>query len=878
LGITLLSSVGVLDPPGRGVMRTPKPFRFRSLTARSWSIRAKIISLLLVPLIALIAMWGLATFVTLSPGLDLLKGQDNLTNIATPAGNLLAELQAERKLSVTYLAATRRDATALNAQRTRTDVALEAFRQLAGPDTYATELTLSRKNDLLTKLQSLPKLRDTVDRAEVDRLGALQRYTDLTEPIFQIYASMAVSANNDLAAQSRALVALSRGREQLAQEDSLISGAVAAGTVSSAELGQIVQIIGAQRYIFAQTLPDLVPADRDGFTTMSGGASFIQLSGLENRIISDGRAGAALPIEFRAWTSSYGDVTAQLRAFELRTADGLVERSKPPAEAIFLRLGIAGLLGLITVILTIVATFRVGRSLIKRLAGLRQAALEMSIDRLPRVVARLRLGEEVDVAHEAPPLPYGDDEIGQVGHAFNELQRTAVNAAVDEASVRRGLNEVFLNIARRSQTLLHRQLSILDRMERRADDPTELEDLFRIDHLATRMRRHAEDLVILAGAAPGRGWRNPVPIVDVLRGSVSEVEDYARISIRPMPEVAVVGRAVGDLIHLLAELLENATSFSPPHTRVNVGGELVSHGFAIEIEDRGLGMTAAAIAEVNHRLADPPEFDPANSAQLGLFVVARLANRHGIRVQLRSSPYGGVTAVALVPQELIVAHSTERPALPRAREVVAALPSAPHLTRTDSTVDGARYDGRLDSADTSHSGTRYEATTYQGNGVGRYPDYDDARETIVLPPVIVTPTSQTPNGYAPGSSTDTVTPANVVTPSEVVTPEADKLARRSRKAGKTVPRHARQEIIEAPLADGGDSLPRRVRQTSLAPQLRDLPPETTNDFTTESAPARSADEIREMMTSFQSGMNRGRRDAELATDEVIGGDSERDTP
>src|SRR5690606_30993975 len=151
---------------------------------------------------------------------------------------------------------------------------------------------------------------------------------------------------------------------------------------------------------------------------------------------------------------------------------------------------------------------------------------------------------------------------------------------------------------------------------------------------------------------PGRGWRNPVPIVDVLRGAVSEVEDYARVSIRPMPEIALVGRAVGDVIHLLAELIENATSFSPPHTRVNVGGEQVSHGFAVEIEDRGLGMPPEAMAEFNARLTDPPEFDPANSAQLGLFVVARLAARHGVRVQLRSSPYGGVTAVALIPDEL----------------------------------------------------------------------------------------------------------------------------------------------------------------------------------------------------------------------------------
>ncbi|MGI5241425.1 sensor histidine kinase [Dactylosporangium sp. CA-139066] len=223
------------------------------------------------------------------------------------------------------------------------------------------------------------------------------------------------------------------------------------------------------------------------------------------------------------------------------------------------------------------------------------------------------------------------------------------------------MNEVFLNIARRSQTLLHRQLSLLDGMERRTSEPDDLADLFRVDHLATRMRRHAEDLVILAGATPGRGWRNPVPVIDVVRGAVSEVEDYARVQVLPVGEGAVVGRAVGDVIHLLAELLENATAYSPPHTRVQVTGQSVPNGFVVEVEDRGLGMAAEAIEAANRRLAQPPEFDPASSAQLGLFVVAQLAARHRVRVMLRPSPYGGVTAVVLLPMELVVAQSAALP-------------------------------------------------------------------------------------------------------------------------------------------------------------------------------------------------------------------------
>ncbi|MFC7763773.1 sensor histidine kinase [Catellatospora bangladeshensis] len=265
------------------------------------------------------------------------------------------------------------------------------------------------------------------------------------------------------------------------------------------------------------------------------------------------------------------------------------------------------------------------------------------------MVARLRAGHTVDVDAEVPPATTVEDELHELENAFAEVQRTAVGSAVQEATLRAGLNQVFLNIGRRSQLLLHRQLALLDAMERRVSDPQDLEDLYRIDHLGARMRRHAEDLVILAGAVPGRGWRHPVPLHDVVRSAVSEVEEFTRITVVPGQELSLRGRAVSDVVHLLAELLENATAFSPRDTNVLVSGQLLPNGYAVEIEDRGVGMPAAAVDEANARLADPPDFDPAHSSRLGLFVVARLAARHGIRVTLRPSPYGGLTAVVLLP-------------------------------------------------------------------------------------------------------------------------------------------------------------------------------------------------------------------------------------
>jgi hypothetical protein len=190
-------------------------------------------------------------------------------------------------------------------------------------------------------------------------------------------------------------------------------------------------------------------------------------------------------------------------------------------------------------------------------------------------------------------------------------------------------------------------------MERRTTDPETLEDLFRLDHLTTRMRRHSEGLIILSGAAPGRGWVHPVRMIDVLRAAAAEVEDYSRVTVTTPSQAALTGPAVADVIHLLAELVENATTLSPPYTPVRVAGDTVASGFAVEIEDRGLGMSEVRYAELNHRLAEPPEFDVFNSEQLGLFVVGQLAKRHGIKVTLRPSPYGGTSAIALIPTSLV---------------------------------------------------------------------------------------------------------------------------------------------------------------------------------------------------------------------------------
>ena len=344
-----------------------------------------------------------------------------------------------------------------------------------------------------------------------------------------------------------------------------------------------------------------------------------------------------------------------------QASNAITAQATTNSDDTYLELILAGGLGLLAVILSILVSFVIGRGLIRELAALRESALELANVRLPSVVNRLAAGQDVDISAEAPDLPTSSDEIGQVQQAFNAVQQTAVEAAVGQARLRQGISDIFRNLARRSQSLLHRQLALLDAMERRAKEPEELEDLFRIDHLTTRMRRHAESLIILSGEAPARAWRRPVPFVDVLRASVAEVEDYTRIKVTTNTRAAITGPAVADVIHMIAELAENAVVFSPPNTPVLISGDVVGRGFAVEIEDRGLGLSEERRAELNDLLENPPPFDLSGSDQLGLFVASQLARKHNIRIVLRGSPYGGTTAIVLIPNTLVVSEDSYQP-------------------------------------------------------------------------------------------------------------------------------------------------------------------------------------------------------------------------
>ena len=381
--------------------------------------------------------------------------------------------------------------------------------------------------------------------------------------------------------------------------------------------------------------------------------AYRQFQTMESKILAS--TGGTVPVKAGAFQSASLAVVGAMEKTQLDTANQLTAISASQSNRLVLEAALAGGLGLAAVAASVFLLVWFGRKVTRDLGGLNDSVREMADERLPRVVEQLRRGDDVDVAAESPPPATSSiQEVSRIAESFGTVQAAAVSAAVDQARLRKGVNQVFLNISMRNQSLLHRQLGMLDSMERRTSEPGALADLFRLDHLTTRMRRHAEGLIILSGAVPGRGWRDPVPVVDILRAAVAEVEDYVRVDVTSDSDDLVAGNAVSDVIHLIAELIENAAAFSPPNTRIEVRAERVGTGLVAEVEDRGLGMSPDELDDINARLASPPEFDPAHSDQLGLFVVSRLAARHAIKVSLRRSVYGGTMAVVLMPFGVVV--------------------------------------------------------------------------------------------------------------------------------------------------------------------------------------------------------------------------------
>ncbi|MCX5379557.1 nitrate- and nitrite sensing domain-containing protein [Streptomyces sp. NBC_00091] len=624
---------------------------------RGKSIRRKIVALLLVPLVSLTALWGFSTVITGRQAVQLLDVAYVIKKVGYPMEDVVRVVQKERRQTLVVLGDPRESAATAELARSRgaTDAMVRSITANALDPEVVEELSpqaRQRLRSILEALQGITALRRSVDAGALDPSQALDLYSRLVDPCYEFLMNLHALENVEMDKQGRALVGITRARETLSREDAVIASALAAGNVAAADVRHVSNFAANRALLYELNLAILPADERKLFEQYWNGAQTKGLRDAEERFVAGG-AVKNPRVTAAQWDEAANKVLGDLATMGTAAGDRYQKRVEPVAIGVLVQAAVAGVLGFIALAVSLLMSVRIGRDLIRDLSRLRKEAHEASGVRLPSVMRRLAAGETVDVETEAPRLEFEKDEVGQVGLALNSLQRAAVEAAVKQAELRRGVSEVFVNLARRNQVLLHRQLTLLDTMERRTEDTEELADLFRLDHMTTRMRRHAEGLVILSGAAPSRQWRKPVQLMDVVRAAVAEVEDYERIEVRRLPRIGIEGPAVADVTHLVAELLENATVFSPPHTAVQVLGERVANGFTLEIHDRGLGMNPEALLDANLRLAETPEFELSDTDRLGLFVVSRLARRHGVKVVLQTSPYGGTTAVVFLPADLL---------------------------------------------------------------------------------------------------------------------------------------------------------------------------------------------------------------------------------
>jgi signal transduction histidine kinase len=439
----------------------------------------------------------------------------------------------------------------------------------------------------------------------------------------------------------------------LAQEQALLAAGGAAGKLTDEQYALFVGAVTVQRGLLKPAVADLKPEHQKAYNTLLESESYGRLAAIENRVRSAGPGESAVSDGLlRGWDDSASIVLRSLAKAETDAGTAAAAKANPFGWDTLGASGIAVVLGLVGVLLSLLVSVSVGRGLIVELLDLRNSALEVAGRRLPQAMRRLHAGQGVDIDVEAPMRRLAGDELAQVSTALTAVQRAALKAASERAELLSGISGVYVSLARRSQVLLHRQLDILDRLEQRPRDQDELQDLYRVDYLATRMRRHSESLLILSGIAPGRGWRDPIPLADTLRAAVAEIEDATRVQIWAVPRVSLNGGSVADVIHLLAELVENAVSFSPPSTKVQLRAARMRDGVVIEVEDSGFGMNEDAMADANRKLQSE-KVDLLDAKQIGLFVVNRLATRQGLRVELRNSPNGGVTAAVLIPENLL---------------------------------------------------------------------------------------------------------------------------------------------------------------------------------------------------------------------------------
>ncbi|MBB1244004.1 nitrate- and nitrite sensing domain-containing protein [Streptomyces durbertensis] len=646
---------------------------------RNWRVATKLNAILLIPVLVALLFGGFrvqASLETLGEAQDAERTAE-LVRAAAAYGHALLD---ERDRTAAPLLRGETDSAEVTEARKATDEAKDAFHAAAdrAPKTASLNRRLSRFAEVEPKLE---ELRANAYTTKLKGVDTQLQYVEVQHPLMNLANELGLGTGN-VTSYGRTVYAISLANAAQSLTRSIGTQLLVKPGPGAADKAEQVKAFSSYIYLENIALSEFFAAgteddgkrlrvDLEALQAKSqdelakakeqaeaAGQDFVSPpampvmaerigSGLRPSALRD--QGITAEVWYRATTGKFDTY----RAIERDLADRAVQEAGDIAADAKREAIINSVIVLAALLIAFVVAGLMARGMSRSMNRLRNAAFDVAEQRLPMLVDQLSRTEPGKVDTQVKPIPIDTkDEIGEVARAFDQVHREAVRLAAEQALLRGNVNAIFTNLSSRNQGLIERQLDLITNLENNEADPDQLENLFKLDHLATRMRRNGENLLVLAGEEPGRRWTQPVPLVDVMRAAASEVESYERIEISGVPESEIHGAVVNDLVHLLAELLENATSFSSPQTNVKVTATRLPDGrVMIEIHDKGIGLTAEDFADINHKLADPPTVDAAISQRMGLYVVGRLADRHGIRVQLRpSGEQAGTTSLVMLPE------------------------------------------------------------------------------------------------------------------------------------------------------------------------------------------------------------------------------------
>ncbi|MGW7367727.1 sensor histidine kinase [Streptomyces sp. NPDC054841] len=588
--------------------------------------------------------------------------------IGVPLYKLMAEMQAERATTAARWAGSSVTEKDLRHRRTATDLAAAEFRRSSATAAAGSEQADRRLLEVTEGLDDLGTYRERADARSGSADSTIAFYTGMISQMIRFYQDeFSDLEDGELAQESRVVVAMFSASEILAQEDTILAQAGPSRELTSSRFTDFVNAVGAHRYLYdIWIVPHLSDAAGELYAQISGSDEWQTKSRIEHAVVSehaDIGTRVKLPREVNGWRAAHEKWAAQWGTLNADRARALLagadaKAAEIEAEVAWLVAGSSGALLVVTGVVVFTT-----RTVFRRLRGLYERTLTIAEETLPDVVARLQRGEPVD-ADTLPRTTGAQDEVGRIRDAFARVVAVSVDGHRQLADERHGFGLFAAGIASRTGNLVSRQLSLTEELQDSfGHDPELLTQLMRSDQLTVGMRRQVENLLILAGGEIPDPHTEPMRVADLLREAAAEVEEFRRIERQALDEISVEPRVISQISHLLAELLDNATRFSPPRSKVVIRAELVADGLSLEIEDRGPRVTPASYEEMNGRLHSAPPYAvlAENAHRLGLFVVGHLAEQLRARVMLRRSVYGGTSAVVIIPKELLVPTEQEQP-------------------------------------------------------------------------------------------------------------------------------------------------------------------------------------------------------------------------